>query len=143
MENATSPAIPPVAPPRRLPLFLLGVVLFFLGPALYAIQFRMHVLTLPWYLPALATIGVFFMTISVGQHGGRVRTAFLFLLILVCGFEWYMLLVGTRTPLYTGPGEPGHHVPAFTTTLADGTTFTDKDLEKGTPSLLLFFRGRW
>jgi hypothetical protein len=53
------------------------------------------------------------------------------------------LLVGTRTGPYTGPAQRDHKVPAFATTLADGRAFTDKDLDKGSPTVLLFFRGRW
>jgi cytochrome oxidase Cu insertion factor (SCO1/SenC/PrrC family) len=54
-----------------------------------------------------------------------------------------MLGVGTMTPLYTGPAEIGRRIPKFTTTLADGTPFTEKDLERGNPTVVLFFRGRW
>jgi hypothetical protein len=39
--------------------------------------------------------------------------------------------------------QPGVQVPAFTTALADGTEFTNSDLQKGTRTALIFFRGRW
>jgi hypothetical protein len=138
MENSA-----PTTPPRRLPLYFLGVFLFFLGPAIYAIQFSMGSFPFPWYVPALATVGVFFGIISVGQRGGWIRIAFLFLLIFICGFEWFMVLVGIKTPEYTGPAQAGRQLPAFVTTLADGKPFTEKDLENGKPAVLLFFRGRW
>ena len=41
------------------------------------------------------------------------------------------------------PAQPGNKVPAFATTLADGRTFTNHDLENGSNSVLIFFRGRW
>ena len=44
---------PPLTPPRRWPLFLLGVLLFVAGPILYAIQFSSGVLFVPWYVPVL------------------------------------------------------------------------------------------
>jgi hypothetical protein len=141
MPNDTPP--PPSPPPRRLPLYLLGVFLFFLGPAIYALRLSMGILTFPWYVPALATIGVFFGILSVGQRRGWMRTAFLFVLVFICGFEWFMVLVGIKTPEYHGPAEVGRPLPTFVASLADGKSFSDKDLETGKPSVLLFFRGRW
>jgi hypothetical protein len=49
----------------------------------------------------------------------------------------------TTLPKYNGPARVGTHIPPFTTTFADGRAFTDKDLEEGTPTVLVFFRGRW
>ncbi len=69
--------------------------------------------------------------------------AFLFLLVVVCGFEWFMVLVGIKTPEYHGPAVVGQPIPTFVASLADGKPFSDKDLEIGKPSVLLFFRGRW
>ena len=132
-----------VSAPRRRPLFMLGVLLFLLGPVLYAVQFSMKHLVTPWYLPILATIGVLFMLVSVQQRRGVLRIAVLALFTLMCGFEWFMLLVGTRVPPYTGPAQLGLKLPAFNAALADGQTFTDKDLEKNIPTVLVFFRGRW
>src|ERR1700688_3704789 len=103
MDNPQHPSAVSSAPQRHLPLFLLGVLLFILGPALYVIQFRLDHLATPWYVPILATIGVLFMLISARQRRGVARIAGVLLLALFCGFEWFMLLVGTRTPLYTGP----------------------------------------
>ena len=128
---------------RRWPLFLLGIALFLLGPGLYVAQFNMGRLSLPWYLPALASLGVVCMTISVVQRGGVVRIVGLVLFTLICGIESFFILVASRAPVYTGPAQPGAKVPAFATALADGTTFTNQDLEKGDRTVLLFFRGRW
>jgi hypothetical protein len=128
---------------RRWPLFSLGVLLFVLGPALYYIQFRLEYLDTPWYVPILATAGVVLMVVSVWQRRGVVRIIGLALFLLVAGFEWHALLIGFRTPQYNGPAQPGQKIPAFATTLADGKAFTDRDLDKGIPTVLVFFRGHW
>ena len=129
---------------RRWPFFLIGVLLFLLGPAIYVVQLWLsHLGTTPWYMPILATVAVLLMAVSVWRRRGIVRWAGLILFVVLCALAWFHLLVGTRTPLYTGPAQASHKVPAFATTLADGSAFTDKDLEKGMPTVLLFFRGRW
>jgi peroxiredoxin len=53
------------------------------------------------------------------------------------------LLVAMKSPAYTGPATPGAQVPAFVAKLADGNPFTQKDLQRGTPTVLLFYRGHW
>lgn len=131
------------APVRRWPLFLVGVLLFVLGPALYAVQIRLKYLAMPWYVLALATLGVLFMVVSVWQRRSVWRSAGLALFVLVCAFEWFAVLVENRTPVYTGPAQPGRQLPAFATTLADGQAFTGTDLKNGRAAVLLFFRGRW
>ena len=42
-----------------------------------------------------------------------------------------------------GPAHAGEKMVPFTTTLADGRVFSQDDLAKGQPTVLLFFRGRW
>jgi len=139
-QPQTSIASPPK---RRWPLFLIGVLLFLIGPAIYTAQLGAKHLGLPWYLPVLSAVGVILMIASVRQRRGVIRIAALVLFLLVCGFEWYFVFVATRTPEYTGPAKPQAKVPAFTTKLADGKPFTDKDLQSGVPTLLVFFRGHW
>jgi hypothetical protein len=124
-------------------LFLAGVGLFVLGPAAYVLQFRLKNLGTPWYLPLMATVGVALAGLSLRRRGGIVRAILLVPLILVCGFEWFAIGIASRSPAYAGPATPGNKVPGFTAHLADGTTFTEADLVRGSPSVLLFFRGRW
>jgi hypothetical protein len=144
-EPASTPApVPSPAPsPPRRPWFLVGVIVFFLGIGAYVIQFRLKQFVTPWYAPVLATLGVALMGVSVWQRRGILRSIGLALFVLLCGFEWFLLLVATRTPAYTGPAQPGQKMPAFATTLADGRAFTNHDLENGSGSVLVFFRGRW
>jgi hypothetical protein len=147
MVTVPSEPVATSAPPRRWPLFLLGVLLFVAGPVAYYIQFRLAYLKMPWYLPALATAGVLLMAVSVWQHPGVWRTIGLVLFAAACGFVWFMALVGLKAPPYTGQTRTDHKVPAFTTTRADReeteNRFTNKDLEDGKATILLFFRGRW
>ena len=137
---ATTTTAPPAG---RWPLFLMGGLLFIIGPALYFVQIQMRNWAVPWYMPGLATLGVLLMAISVWQRRGIVRPIGLALFVLICGFEWFALLVATRTPEYVGPAQPGRQVPEFSARLASGSAFTDKDLAQGNKSLLLFYRGRW
>jgi hypothetical protein len=124
-------------------LFLAGVLLFLLGPVLYVVQLRSKNLGAPWFVPILASVGAALMIVSLWRRRGVVRAILLVLFTIVCGFEWFMLAVGFRTPAYTGPAQPGRKIPAFTAMLASGEPLTDKDLEKGASTVLLFFRGRW
>src|SRR5437870_2104247 len=90
------------APPRRWPLFLLGIALFVLGPAIYVLQFFLHSLRVPWHVPVLASLGVVLMVVSVRRRPGVVRMIFLALFVLVCAFEWFFVLIATRSPEYAG-----------------------------------------
>ena len=132
-----------VAPPRRWPLFLVGILLFLAGPVIYFVQINRQLLETPWYAPALASLGVLVMAVSVGQRGGRFRKVGLVVFVVVCGLEWYWLAVGTMNPVYHGPAQAGRALPPFTTTLADGKVFASEDLAKGGSSVLVFYRGHW
>ena len=128
---------------RRWPLFLMGLALFLAGPILNAIEVTNGRLTMPWYLPILASLGVLFMIASVWQRGGLLRISGLVIFAVLCGLIWFFVLVMSKVPNYTGPAQPGKKIPAFTTKLADGRTFSSDELEEGDRSVLLFFRGRW
>ena len=143
MDNVEPAAAAVIARPRHWPLFLAGILLFLLGPAAYVVQFRLKHLGAPWYVPILASAGAALMIASVWRRRGVVRTIVLVLFAVVCGLEWQVLLVGSRSPVYTGPAQPGRKVPQFTATLADGRPFSESDLETGISTVLVFFRGRW
>ena len=139
MENQT----PASVPPQHWPLFLLGVLLFVIGPAIYVVQLRMQNLGMPWYVPALATVGVLCMAVSVGQRRGVLRSVGLFLFVLLCGLEWNFTLSQSKAPPYAGPDRPGRKVSEFAAVFADGKAFSNNDLEDGRRTVLVFFRGRW
>ena len=130
-------------PQRSWPLFLVGLLIFLLGPAIYAAMFFAGRLWMPWHMPILATIGVLFLAAWAWRRAGVLRFGVLALFVLVCGFAWLFVLYLSRTPLYTGPAQVGGEIPAFAATFADGRAFTNRDLENGGPTVLLFFRGRW
>jgi hypothetical protein len=128
---------------RRWPLFSLGVLLFALGPVGYFVMFQMKYMATPWHAPILATLGLVFVAMSLARRPRGWRIAGIVPFVLLCGLEWFFVLVATKTPEYTGPAKPSEKLPAFETTLADGKLFSDKDLATGVPTTLVFFRGRW
>jgi hypothetical protein len=135
----------PVATSRRhhWPLFNAGILLFLLGPLAYAVQFRMKQLSTPWYLPILSSAGVALMILSLWRRGGVARTILLLPFAILCGLEWYLIGFAFKSPEYSGPALPGQPVPHFSARLADGRTFTEADLEQGSRTVLVFYRGRW
>jgi hypothetical protein len=133
------------AVPRRYPgrLFLaLGLACAALGVIGYVVQLSAERLFLPWYLPWSGTLGVFLLIVSLWQARTVWRVLALLLVMLFAGAEW-MFIRAERLPPYTGPVAEGHPFPAFATVRADGTPFTEHDLEGEQNSVLVFFRGRW
>ncbi len=122
---------------------VLGALLAAAGLGTYALQFRAKVLTTPWYVPILATVGVALAVTALVRSRSAWRWATAVLLTLLAAAEWVFLLVLMSTPAYTGPAKAGQPFPAFTTTLADGSTFTQDNLKGEQNTVLLFFRGRW
>jgi hypothetical protein len=142
MENLTvTPKVS--APPKPRPYFALGVMIFFLGIVTLVVQtFGLKRLIVPWYLPVLGTVGVALMVLSVVQRPKIWRMVVLTVFVLLTGFEWFGI-ISSKLPEYQGPAKVGATIPAFAATLADGSSFTDQDLKKETPTVLLFFRGHW
>jgi FtsH-binding integral membrane protein len=136
----------PVAESRRFSgkvWLALGIGLLLLGPALYVIQFQAKVLTVPWYAPALATVGVVMLLLAVLERPTVWRIAALTLVGLLTAAEWYILVWLSRVPAYTGPVAAGVTFPAFRTALADGSVFDQDSLRGQQNTALVFFRGRW
>ena len=137
------PVVPTTCTPRRRPLFIGGLLMFLAGPVLYAVQVALGHLWTAWYLPLLASLGVVLMIVSVRQRRSVWRGAALAFFALLCGGEWYLMLVASKTPVYTGPAQPGSKLPPFAAVLADGKPFTIHDVEQEIRSVLVFNRGRW
>jgi hypothetical protein len=127
--------------PGRL-LLALGLVVAAAGVAGYAVQIWTARLTAPWYLPCLGTLGLLCLVGSLWQARSIWRVLALILVLLLAAAEWAMLL-GARQPPYAGPVAVGQPFPAFATARADGTPFTQRDLEGEQHSVLVFYRGRW
>jgi hypothetical protein len=123
-------------------LFLaLGLLLALAGVIVYAMQVAGGRLSLAWYLPVTGTLGVILVLGSLWQRRTILRVlALLFVLLLAAG-EWMLLL--ERLPPYSGPVQAGQPFPPFATLRADGTSFTQRDLEGEKNNVLVFFRGRW
>jgi hypothetical protein len=143
MEQLNTATVNKPAAPGRL-WFRLGMAVNLLGLVLYGIQFfALKQIVMPWYVLVLATLGVLMMAAPVWQQPSWSRLLGLGLFLLLTVFDWYFLVFFSRLPPYTGPAQTDHKFPAFTTTLADGSPFTEQDLQQGIPTVVLFFRGRW
>lgn len=143
MGEIAAPASAVPARRRGWPLFLLGVLLCALGPLSYFALLKLGVLFTPWHVPILGTVGVLALILWIRQRPGWPRIAGTIPFALFCCFEWFLLLVAFRTPIYTGPASPEKELPSFATTLASGQSLTSKDLANGSRTALVFFRGRW
>ena len=134
---------PPTRTARGRWWFVLGALVFVLGLVLYGIQFGRKDFVVPWYAPILGTVGVGLMAVSWRLRPTVWRVLGLGLFTVLLAGEWYFLLSFSKLPAYTGPARVGQVIPPFSTTRADGRPFTDQDLQQGSPTVLLFFRGRW
>lgn len=142
MATITSP--PATERSRGRGLLWMGIGITVLSMALFFAQFfLLRRAFVPWYLPALTTVAALAVVVSVGRRGTVVRIIALLLIAALAGLEWYFVAVISKLPSYTGPAQAGKAFPDFATTLADGRSFTHKDLQDGTPSVMTFFRGRW
>lgn len=122
-----------------------GIGLCVLAFALVAVQIAaLKLLTfVPWYFPALTTLGFLLVVLSLAKRASVTRFIVLLLVGALASFQWFFLVSLAKLPDYTGPATAGAKVPAFQTAFADGKPFTDKDLQDGRPTVLTFFRGRW
>ena len=123
-------------------LLLLGLGIAVLGVVAYIVQFSRQRLTTPWYTPALASLGVVLVIISLLERRTVWRVLALLAVMLLTGAE-LALLYAMRLPPYTGPIAVGQPFPAFEVRRSDGSTFTQRDLAGDQNHVLVFFRGRW
>lgn len=124
-------------------LLLLGVFLAVAGPVLMILlMFAAKILVAPWYAPLLGTLGVALIILALMRSRSIWRWTAVVVFTLLVAFQWWALLA-MRTPAYTGPVKDGQPFPAFATTLADGSAFTQDDLKEGQNTVMVFFRGHW
>lgn len=119
-----------------------GLGLAALGIVAYAVQVRAKMLFAPWYMPVLALAGAAFIVLSLRRARSLWRFVALAVVTLLIGAEG-VFLFGSQLPRYNGPIAVGQPFPAFSTTRADGTPFTERDLKGDKTDVLVFFRGRW
>jgi hypothetical protein len=130
--------------PKNGRLFLgMGILSAALGPVIYAVQFHNHNLGSPWYVPALATLGVVLIALAAGQSRSVWHHIAAGLATLFATFVWLMYWVVLAAPSYSGSVEIGRAFPNFETKLAGGRGFSQMDLQSEQDTILLFFRGRW
>ena len=123
-------------------LLLAGAGLPILGIIAYAGQISLGRLTVPWYMPVLASLGVVLVVTSLWKRPTLWRVLALIAVALVAAGEWG-LLFAFRLPRYTGPIVADAAFPGFETSRADGTRFSRSDLVGSRNNVLVFFRGRW
>src|SRR5262245_50122613 len=125
------------------PFVLLGVFLAVAGPVLMMLlTFAAKILITPWYAPVLGTLGVALIILALTRSRSIWRWTAVVLFTLFVAFQWYALLA-MRTPAYSGPVKDGEPFPAFATTLADGSAFTQNELKGDQNTVMVFFRGHW
>src|SRR5262249_38222904 len=133
-----------VRPTTGRQLVWLGLALALLSPLLYVLQLLgAKILTMPWYLPVGGTLGAALMLFGLLQTRTWWRVLGVLFFGLLAGLEWYFLVSFSRLPAYAGPVKTGQSFPAFATTKADGSSFTQDDLRGDRNTVLVFFRGRW
>jgi len=138
-----STAAPATDRSRGRGLLWAGIAVGLLGIPLYVVQYSLGMLTVPWYQPALATLGAFLLLGAVARRRSITRLIALVLVAAFAGLDWYFVASLSKLPSYEGPARVGQKMPAFRTVKADGTPFTEKDLQDGKFSVLVFNRGRW
>lgn len=124
-------------------LLLLGALVALAGPVLmFSLMFGAKILTAPWYAPLLGTLGVVLIVLALRRSRSIWRWTALVIFTVFVGFQWWALLA-MRTPDYIGPVKDGEPFPAFATTLADGSAFTQDNLKGDQNTVMVFFRGHW
>src|SRR5437016_4325175 len=101
MNTSTLP-LAPTRPAGRVLLWL-GIASALLGIVVYAALLGAGLLHTPWYAPALATVGVGLLVLSLIRRFTFFRGAALLLLGLLTAAEWWFLLDLSRLPPYAGP----------------------------------------
>jgi len=122
---------------------LVGVLVALAGPvANILLMFVAKILKATWYGPLLGTLGVALIIVALTRSRSGWRWTAVVFFTLLAGFQWWALFA-MRTPAYTGPVKSGQPFPAFATALADGSAFTQADLQGDQNTVMVFFRGRW
>ena len=125
------------------PLLFLGLFLAIAGPVVtILLTFAAKILITPWYAPVLGTLGLALIVLALKRSRSIWRWTAVVIFTLLVAFQWWVLFA-MRTPAYTGPVKDGQPFPAFATTLADGSAFTQDDLKGDQNTVMVFFRGHW
>lgn len=142
MTNGSTTA-PAADRSRGRGLLWAGIAVGLLGIPLYVVQLQLGTLTVPWYQPALATLGALLLLGAVARRRSITRLIALVLIAAFAGLDWYFVVSMSKLPGYEGPARVGQKMPAFRTAKADGSPFTEKGLQDSRFNVLVFNRGRW
>src|SRR5262245_17039805 len=124
-------------------LLLVGVLVAVAGPVLMILlTFAAKILITNWYAPLLGTLGVALIVLALMRSRSIWRWTALVIFTLLAGFQWWALFA-MGLPAYTGPVKNGETFPAFATTLADGSAFTQAELRGDQNTVMVFYRGHW
>jgi hypothetical protein len=124
-------------------MLLLGVFLAVGGYVLsMVLMFAGKILITAWYAPILGTLGLVLIVLALKRSRSIWRWTAVVIFTLFVGFEWFVVFA-MRLPAYTGPVKARQTFPAFATTLADGSAFTQDDLKGDQDTVMVFFRGHW
>ena len=124
-------------------LLLLGGLVALAGPVLMILLvFAAKILITNWYGPLLGTLGLALIILALMRSRSIWRWTAVVIITLLVGFQWWALFA-MGLPPYTGPVKDGQTFPTFATTLADGSAFTQDDLQGDQNTVLIFFRGHW
>lgn len=128
--------------PSRL-LFWGGAVLAIALVGVFVAQVAWaRLLITPWYLPIVGTLAAAIVLVTLGRPLRWWRVAVALLCVALAGMEW-LFLFGTALPAYGGPIAKGSPMPAFHASLADGTPIDASFFQRGRPTAVVFFQGRW
>jgi len=119
------------------------MLLPFIGIAIYVFQVQAKILRTPWYIPVIATVGLALIILALVQSRSVIRWLAVVLFTLFAGLLWVVFGVMMNVPEYTGPVKVEQPFPSFSTTLADGSKFTEDNLKGDKNTVMVFFRGRW
>jgi hypothetical protein len=145
--STNAPSLPATSPAKERSqgraYFWAGIGVCLLGLVLVAVQFGLKYLFVPWYSPALFSLGAVLLFLSIVRRRSLLRMVALVVVAALAGFQWYVLVAMIKLPDYTGPAQPGKKLPHFQAVLANGRPFTEADLSDGSRRVMTFFRGRW
>jgi hypothetical protein len=129
-------------PADSRPYVIIGLLLGVGSLVAYIVQFSLHVLIVPWYVPVFGTTGCLMFVWAILQHRTWSRMIGLVFMILLSLGGWAFIGYA-RLPDYQGPVQIETGFPSFSTLTADGKPFLPANLAGSQNTVLVFFRGRW
>lgn len=135
---------PAAHPPAKARLVWLGLAIAVASIVVFFVQvFAAKRLITPWYLPIGGTLAGLFAIAGAVERRRWWAWLIATVCVLLAGLEWAFLLFATILPDYTGPLALEGKLPEFHARLADGSAIDRTYFERGRPTAVIFFQGRW